>query len=69
MDTPESKSLHHLKEALKELRKVVIMDRKDYLTEHKKLIKLLMSAHEPSFTKEAKKQKLEVKNKIKGNVK
>jgi hypothetical protein len=40
------------------------MNKSDYLNEHKHLIGLLMTAHKPKFTKEATKQRLEVKNKI-----
>jgi hypothetical protein len=47
-------------------KKVVVMNLKSYLKEHARLIKLLKSAKLPKFTKEATKQRLEVKNKIKG---
>ena len=41
--------------------KVVIMNLKSYLKEHKHLIKLLKSEHKPKFTKEANEQIREVK--------
>ena len=44
------------------------MTKPDYLNEHKHLVGLLMTAHKPKFTKEANKQRLEVKNKIKVNI-
>jgi hypothetical protein len=39
----------------------VVMNLKNYLNEHKKLIKLLKSAHDPAFTKAANEQIREVK--------
>ena len=46
-------------------KKVVIMNLKNYLKEHRRLIKLLKSAHKPAFTKEAKEQIKEVKKELK----
>ena len=42
--------------------KPVIMKATDYLNEHQHLVKLLLSAHKPAFTKEAKNQIKEVKS-------
>ena len=44
--------------------KVVVMNLKKYLAEHKRLIKLLKSAHKPKFTKEANEQIREVKKEL-----
>jgi len=44
--------------------KVVVMNLKKYLKEHKRLIKLLKSAHKPKFTKEANEQICEVKKEL-----
>jgi hypothetical protein len=41
--------------------KTVVMNLKEYLKEHKRLINLLKSAHKPAFTKEANEQIREVK--------
>jgi len=46
-------------------KKVIIMNLKNYLKEHKRLIKLLKSAHNPKFTKEANEQIREVKKELK----
>jgi len=44
--------------------KVVIMNLKSYLKEHKRIIKLLKSIHKPKFTKEANEQIKEVKKEL-----
>jgi len=43
----------------------VVMNLQSYLKEHRRLIQLLKSAHQPKFTKEANRQIKEVKNTIK----
>ena len=45
-------------------KKVVVMNLKNYLKEHRRLIKLLKSAHKPAFTKEANEQIKEVKKEL-----
>jgi len=45
-------------------KKVVVMNLNRYLKEHKRLIKLLKSAHKPKFTKEANEQIREVKKEL-----
>jgi thioredoxin-related protein len=45
-------------------KKVVVMNLKNYLKEHRHLIKLLKSAHKPAFTKEANEQIKEVKREL-----
>jgi hypothetical protein len=45
-------------------KKVVVMNLKSYLKEHRRLIKLLKSAHKPAFTKEANEQIKEVKKEL-----
>lgn len=40
---------------------MVILTKSDFVKEHKKLIKLLRSAHKETFTKEANKQAKELK--------
>ena len=42
----------------------VVMNLKEYLKEHRRLIKLLKSAHKPKFTKEANDQIKEVKKEL-----
>ena len=44
--------------------KVIVMNLSNYLKEHKRLIKLLKSAHKPKFTKEANEQLREVKKEL-----
>ena len=44
--------------------KIVVMNLKNYLKEHRRLIKLLKSAHKPKFTKEANEQIREVKKEL-----